>query len=186
MAIRSDRSPQQAFEESILGRRVLSGFVTLTVLAIIVWNLPASELKDTISPYVAPYVTSAGLSQSWRIFAPNLRRTDQSLYARVEYSDGDTAIWSPPGDRALGAVRTERWRKFLDVARQDSSADLWNPLARHIAREHVSGGVSPTSVTLVRASTPVPEPGSDDQPESGAEEFYTLLLDPETGREVSR
>jgi hypothetical protein len=165
-------SPQQRFEESGLGRRVLSLFVTITLVAIVVWLLPASSLKSALQPIVAPYLVVSGLTQSWQLFTPEPRQTSREVYARIEYDDGSTSRWELPGGDVIGPYRSYRWRKWADELRRDRNSDMWEPAARYLADLHATGGKTPTSVTLVRRWAPVPELGSGDVAEWQEYDFY--------------
>lgn len=173
------RSPQQVFEESDFGRRVISGFIVLTVVSIAAWNLPASELRGVLRPVLSPYVTTVGLNQSWRLFAPNPTRTSRELYAEVGYADGSKAVWRPPDGVLLDSYRTYRWRKWAAELRKDSSEEMWEPAAVFIAGETVRDGEVPTSVTLVRRWMKVPELGSGEEGVWREYAFYTLELETE-------
>lgn len=165
-------SPQQRFEESGLGRRVLSLFLTITLISILIWNLPSSALKSTLQPIVTPYLVTAGLTQSWQLFAPDPRQTSLEIYARIEYDDGTEARWELPGGDVIGSYRSYRWRKWARELRLDRNSEMWEPAARYLAGLHATGGKTPTSVTLVRRWAPVPALGSGDVAEWQEDEFY--------------
>lgn len=179
------RSPQQAFEESEFGRRVISGFLAFTVVSLVLWNMPSSELKDSVRPLVSPYIMTVGLSQSWKLFSPNPVRTTRELYARVEYADGSEDVWRPPDGVLLDSYRSYRWRKWAAELRKNSSEEKWEPAAAFIARQSPRTGTVPTSVTLVRRWADVPAPGSGEDLVWDEREFYTLDFTDE-GRVGSR
>ena len=167
-----ETSPQQRFEESGLGRGVISLVLAITLVTIIVWVLPSSVLRSTLQPIVAPYALAAGLNQSWHLFAPNPRQTSREVYARIEYDDGSTSRWELPGGRVIGPYRSYRWRKWADELRLDRSSEMWERAARYLAGLHATDGKTPIRVTLVRRWAPVPELGSGDVAEWNEHDFY--------------
>lgn len=173
-----DPSPQQTFEESRVGRAVISLFLTITLVAIVIWNMPESYLKSELKPIVTPYVALVGLDQSWRIFAPDPRQTSLTVHARIEYDDGSESRWELPGGDLIGPYRSYRWRKWADEMRLDDNSEMWEPTARYLANLHSTGGQTPTRVTLVRRWAAVPDLGSGEEADWQEFEFYEYELEP--------
>lgn len=173
-----EASPQQAFESSTFGRAVISLFLTITVLSIVIWNMPNSYLRSVLQPIVTPYVAVVGLDQSWRIFAPNPRQTSLTVHARIEYDDGSASRWELPGGEIVGPYRSYRWRKWADQMRLDDNSEMWEPTARYLASLHSTGGRTPTTVTLVRRWADVPALRSGDEAEWQEFDFYVLDVEP--------
>jgi hypothetical protein len=173
-----DSSPQQRFEETRLGRGVISLFLTITVLSIVIWNMPDSYLRATVQPIVTPYVALVGLDQSWRIFAPDPRQTSLFIHARIEYDDGSESRWDMPAGDVIGPYRSYRWRKWADQVRQDARSAMWEPTARYLASLHTADGRTPTRVTLVRTWADVPALGSGDAAEWHEFEYFIYELEP--------
>lgn len=173
-----DPSPQQRFEESALGRVVISLFLTITVFSIVIWNMPDSYIRATVQPIVTPYVMIAGLDQSWRIFAPQPRLTSLFIHARIEYDDGSESRWDLPAGDVIGPYRSYRWRKWADQARQDDNSEMWEPTARYLASLHATGGRTPIRVTLVRTWADVPGLRSGETAEWHEFDFYVYELEP--------
>lgn len=143
---------QERVEASPLGRGVLSVLLAVTVGAIVLWNLPTSELRELAVPVVQPYVNAAGLDQRWNLFAPNPPQRTYEVVARIQYSDGSQVLWRSP--------RNDRWRKWLGVIRNDRSRRLWKPTAAWIAGHHDDGGRRTEQVELILRSRDLPPPGS--------------------------
>lgn len=145
-------------EASPLGRRLFSVFLALTVGSILVWNLPASEVRELAEPVIDPYVHTAGLDQRWNLFAPNPPRQTYQVVARIEYADGSQALWRSP--------RNDRWRKWLGIIRSERSRRLWQPTAAWIAGHHDDGGRRTESVELIlrHRELPPPDSGLPEQP----------------------
>lgn len=163
------RSPQERFEASRHGRWLLSAFLALSVGAMVVWNLPESEIRALTLPIVEPYVNTSGLDQRWNLFAPNPPRRTYEVVARIEYADGSRALWQSP--------RNDRWRKWLGVIRNERSRRLWEPTAAWIAEHHDGGDRRTTQVELIVRGRDLPPPGSGlPTPEWEQEVFFTYRV----------
>lgn len=145
-------SLQERVEASRTGRWVISALLVVTLAAVPIWNMPESELRETVHPVVEPYVNATGLDQVWNLFAPNPPRRTFEIVARIEYADGSLALWRPP--------RNDRWRKWLGTIRFGSNQRLWEPTASWIARHHDDGGRRTVQVKLIQRHRDLPPPGS--------------------------
>jgi hypothetical protein len=171
---------QERLESTTPGRIAISVFVAVTLAALIVWNLPGSQLKSDLLPAAKPYLIGAGLDQDWSIFAPDPRRQVLEFEARLTYADGVTTTWRIPSlDRVIGAYRTYRWRKWVEHVRADATSELWRPAAIFVARHHRRDGKLPLRVTLVRRWYDVLPPGhGGGHPPWNEYVFYTLAITP--------
>lgn len=152
---------QRRLEDSGTGRALISGFIIFTVAAMLISNLPASELRRTGMKVFDPYLDASGLHQNWNLFAPDPRRTTLQLEARITFDDGTTTVWHPPtGNPFVGVYRTFRWRKWAGNVLAASNDELLEPAADWIALMHTKDGKVPISVELVRRSYVAPAPGS--------------------------
>ena len=151
---------QERLETSPIGRAFLSGILLFTLAAMIVSNLPESELRRSASRIVNPYLDLTGLHQNWNLFAPDPRRITLRLEARITYADGSTSVWHPPaGDPFVGVYGSFRWRKWAGNVVSLSSSSLWGPTAAWLARTHTRDGRHPIRVVLVRRFYQAPAPG---------------------------
>ena len=171
---------QERIESSAAGQIALSLFIVVTLVAVVVTNLPESLLRRNLLRVADPYLRSTGLDQNWRIFAPNPRQTSLRLEARVRYDDGSVVVWQPPaGGDLVGVYRDYRWRKWLEnVTVAPEREVLWRPAAMFAARQVGGPKHTPDSVTLVMSSQELRAPGAPG-PDRGAwrdEAFYTLSL----------
>jgi hypothetical protein len=157
------RSPQEAVESTLAGKLAISGFIVFLLIALLVSNLPESELKDTGRPLVRPLLEATALSQTWNLFAPNPRQSTLRLEARMTYADGTTSTWRPPdGDPVVSEYRSYRWRKWATNVMSDRRQGQWPQVARWVAEHHRRDGQLPTQVVLVRQFYFAPAPGSGD------------------------
>jgi hypothetical protein len=58
------------FEAAAIGEALISALVGVVVLICVVWNLPDSEVKATLTPVSLPIASATGLAQPWRMYAP--------------------------------------------------------------------------------------------------------------------
>ena len=163
------------FEESRLGRVLLSLVMAVLVVAVVIWNLPAGRPREELRPAAAHVLLPLGLDQDWALFAPDPRGFSVGVEARLTYADGRRRVVVPPHNgRVVAPYRTYRWQKYVERLRADDYASLWEPTARWYAREH---GPGVTRVELVRTFRDAAKPGAaDGRPARGEFSFYTLEL----------
>jgi hypothetical protein len=112
--------------------------IAVILVCLLVGNMPASVLRDRLSPGLRPLTVGAGLEQDWGVFSPDPRRVSFYLSARVTFADGSTAVWRPPSRAGVwGAYRAARWQKYVEYARADDRRDvLWQPLVEWVAAKY--------------------------------------------------
>jgi hypothetical protein len=144
-------SIQQRIEQNALGRAAISVFLVVTLIAIVVVNLPESVLRRRLIGPVQPYLNATGLDQNWALFAPEPRRSILDLDAVVHYDDGSTAVWRFPHQNAvIGQYRDYRWRKWAENAVNGTAnrGVLLPPAALYAAAEMQRSGRRITSVAV--------------------------------------
>jgi hypothetical protein len=160
----SEPGLQERLEGTVVGKIVLSSVIVYLLVALLVTNLPQSELKSTAEPAVEGFLEASALSQTWNLFAPNPRRSTLRLEARMVYEDGTQLVWrQPDGDAVVGEYRAYRWRKWASNMMSDRRQGMWPDLARWVAENHRRDGLLPIEVTLVRQFYFAPPPGSDER-----------------------
>ena len=159
-----DDTIQARLERDPLGRALLSGFLLLVLGALLVSNLPSSELKSEAMPAFEPLIDATALTQNWNLFAPDPRNSTLRLAARMTYPDGVTLEWhQPESDPIIGPYRAYRWRKFANNLLSDRRSFLWPDVIAWLAREHRRDGQAPERVVLLRQFYFAPAPGSGDR-----------------------
>lgn len=159
-----DDTMQARLERDPLGRALLSGFLLLVLGALLVSNLPSSELKREAMPAFEPLIDATALTQNWNLFAPDPRNSTLRLAARMTYPDGVTLEWhQPESDPIIGPYRAYRWRKFANNLLSDRRSFLWPDVIAWLAREHRRDGHAPERVVLLRQYYFAPAPGSGDR-----------------------
>jgi predicted DCC family thiol-disulfide oxidoreductase YuxK len=170
------RGWQQRFEESAFGRGILSTLIVVTVLFIVVDNVPDSYVKQKLLRPGLPYLSAVGLDQNWALFAPDPRRVSIQVFAIVAFDDGKTVRWYPPSNGSLiGTYRDYRWRKWEEQITGAQNSVLWRPAAIWAAQRVARPGHYVTRVALIERFTPIEPPGTT--PESGPASqhlFYVL------------
>ncbi len=152
---------QRRLETSANGRALISGFILFALFAMLISNLPASELRVTGMKIADPFLDVTGLHQNWNLFAPDPRRATLQLEARIRYADGSVVVWHPPvGDPFIGLYRTFRWRKWAGNVLASDNDELLKPTADWLARAHATPGHVPVEVVIVKRSYVAPRPGS--------------------------
>jgi hypothetical protein len=144
-------SVQQRIEDSPLGRAAISAFLVVTLIAIVVINLPQSALRRKLIGPVQPYLNAVALDQNWALFAPEPRRSILDLDAVVHYDDGSSAVWRFPHQNAvIGQYRDYRWRKWAENAVNGTAnrGVLLPPAALYAASEMQRSGRRITSVAV--------------------------------------
>jgi hypothetical protein len=171
---------QERFESTAVGRGIISLFLVMTLVSVVTWNLPSSELKAETVGVIAPYVNATGLNQNWSVFAPEPRRSTIVLEARITYADGTRETWQPPDRNAVvGGYSDYRWRKWYEHVMSGDETFLWKPAAEYVARLHTREGRQPVRVVLIRRSQALLAPGPG--PERGEwteTTLYTLIVRP--------
>ncbi|MCO8128669.1 hypothetical protein NHL50_15770 [Acidimicrobiia bacterium EGI L10123] len=169
---------QARLEAHPVGRLVISAFLVVLLAAMVVSNLPRSELKRQTLPLVEPVLDVTALTQNWSLFAPQTRTTTLRLAARMTYADGSTDHWyQPHGNPVFGPYRAYRWRKLANNVLTDHRPDLWADLTAWVARNHRREGQTPIAVTLLRQYSVTPTPGSGERVRPGwrQDELYRAV-----------
>jgi Family of unknown function (DUF5819) len=171
---------QQRLESSVAGRAAISVFLIVTLVSLIVWNLPDSEIQRKSLKFVRPYITALSLEQNWGVFAPDPRRQTIDFFARVRYDDGsEEVVRMPTGGSVVGAYWDYHWWKWVESVISDKRDALWKPAAVWFARRATTDTRRPVKVMLVRRwydlYPPGPGPSHGDWNEKT---YYTLTVTP--------
>ena len=164
---------QARLERSTLGQAVISLLVVAVVGAILVINMPDSQLKRDLGRVTTPLVNATGLDQNWGIFAAP-RTISAYVDAHVRFSNGTTSVVKLPTGSGIAAYANYRWQKYEEVLRPDDGKPYWNAYAQYVANGARKSGKQPVQVSLVRrwAETRPPGPG----PAHGPWQEYTFYV----------
>ena len=166
---------QARLEKSVIGQALISLFVLVIVGAILVINMPDSQLKRDLNRLAIPIVNVTGLDQNWGIFSAP-RTIAAYVDAQVKFSDGSTTIVKLPTGSGVSAYVNYRWQKYEEVIRPDDGKQYWNAYAAYVANGARKPGREPVQVTLFRRWAPSLPPGPG--PAHGAwQQFPIYTLD---------
>ncbi len=172
--------PMGVFQDSRVGRAVISGLMALLVTVLVGWNIPASGVRDELRSDLRPLVNTLGMNQGWEVFSPNPSTTSINVVADVTFANGDRERFEfPGGEPVLGALRQYRWRKWERRIRLEKHRRLWRPTTDWIAREMAQPGNPVVTVILVRDWSRTPAPGSGDDRTWQEVEFFTAEYEAE-------
>jgi hypothetical protein len=166
----------QRFEQSRLGEAVISGVVTVVVLIGVLWNLPDSPIKRTLTPTLRPIATSIGLEQKWTMYAPEPISALEDMQVRVRMADGEERLWSwHRGDRLIGPFSWYHWQKLKEqVSREPQSRA---GVARWAVREVTTPAERPVHVQMLLRNEPLPAPGTNSADTVTVAVLYDEALD---------
>ncbi|BDI28161.1 hypothetical protein CCAX7_002120 [Capsulimonas corticalis] len=179
---------QERAQWAAFGRVAITVFVVWHLFALVVWALAGtSEVARQGMSIVRPYMTLTGLNQGWLMFAPEPYKLDVYVETVVHYADGSQRVWDYPRMDQLrydDRYRSERYRKYIEVAHQEGFSYLWHSMATYAARiNNDRPGSRPVSVDLIRHFRVLPDiqttaPGAPPPP-MGVYKFYSTDIQPE-------
>lgn len=165
-------------EASTPGRAAISILILVTLLAVLVTNLPDSALRRSLAEKTQPYLNAIGLDQNWGVFAPDPRRQVLELEATITYRGGRTESWRPPvRDDFIGAYSDYHWQKIMEnTISEDGPGYLTTRLAKWLLRERADREPPPVRISIVRRLADLAPPGPlADRPLSFAEKQLIRL-----------
>lgn len=133
-------------------RAFVSAFIVFYLVAVIIWICPWSRAKETL---VKPYEEQMyffGCWQGFAVFAPDPRKVNFRIHAKITYDDGSVFVWHYPAMEKLGFFERyyrEHYRKFGNDC-LNSTELLWRDFARFVARKNDRAGKHPVTVALTR------------------------------------
>ena len=163
---------QQRFEESHLGKVVISGLVAVFLLVGVVWNLPESPIQKSLLPLVQPVAAPAGLDQYWGMYGTPSRRVE-TVEVHVKMANGEDRVWTmQPGERGVGWW--DRWIMLRRAVMVDSS--VRPQLARWVARQVTEPTERAVGVAVVLRTETLSPPGEGADSKSAMKVLYQEAL----------
>lgn len=150
----------ERFERSATGEALISAMVAVVVLIGVVWNLPDSHVKRTITPTLRPIASATGLQQNWTMYAPEPISSLEDMQVRVRMADGSERMWSwQRGDRLIGPFAWYHWQKLKEQAIRvpDSRAGI----VHWVVRQLTTPAERPIHVQMLFRNELLPQPGKD-------------------------
>jgi hypothetical protein len=151
---------QQRVEESHAGRVAISVLVLVILITGVVWNLPDSPLRRSLSPALRPVAMGTGLSQQWALFAPSPNRRLETLEVRVAMADGTERIWTVrPGERVVGSLA---WMHWVHLMRRAVVEPAIRPQISHwVVREVTTPAERPVGVQMIMKTQNLSKPSEN-------------------------
>jgi hypothetical protein len=113
------------------------------------------------------YIRAFELNQGWNLFAPQPRKNNFYISARIQYSDGTSVDWIPAQNTQMDYVtRSFKWRyrkwesNLVDSRDLHMKADACRYALRQVPQQP---GKVPEKVILTRHWVPIPAPDSKEQ-----------------------
>lgn len=146
-------------------QRLVVAFVCFHILAISIFAIPIDFLPlRSLRNLLAPYIVCIGMTESWDMFAPDPKATDQFLKAIVFRASGQTEVYSFPRMEELSLwerYRKERYRKFTESLLCNECSGLWPDVEKAVARRENKPADPPIKVVLIKFESPIdPKAGS--------------------------
>jgi hypothetical protein len=164
------------FERSIAGEALISVFVTVAVLIGVVWNLPNSDIKQSLTPALRPIATATGLQQRWQMYAPEPISSLESIQVRVRMAEGPDRVWAwQQGDRLIGPFSWYHWQKLKEQMVRESAGRAG--VAHWVVRELTTPGEQPVGVQMLFRNEQLPPPGRNAPRTVTVETLYDEKLD---------
>jgi hypothetical protein len=152
-------------------RWLSNGVIVVTLGAFAVSFPPLSTSHEAVRERARSTLGECGVRPpEWRLFAPNVHKTNTVLVAHVTLADGTVQRWESPDfrDRSwLRRFREGQLPKFWDNLRRDKNHAAWRPFARWAAQQ-AAPGERVAKVELERRVTEVSAPVVDRAPAAGA------------------
>ena len=155
---------QQRFEDSSVGKGLISGLIAIVLFIGIVSNLPLSPLARSLQKVVAPIANSVGLETEWRMYSvPETRLI--SIEVDVKMANGDTRVWHlEPGNPGVGWW--SRWTALkYSVFR---NANVPPQLAHWVIGQITKSGERAVEVTVFLHTENLSKPGEESAGKSPA------------------
>jgi hypothetical protein len=146
-----------------LKRLAISAFVALHLSAVLLWNLPASALKERLAGWTAFYIMPTGQCQAWNMFSPDPLKDNLALRAVVRDRFGLRRNFDFPCNADLSpwqAVVAYRHPKYAAELNVPTAVAQREYAARYVLRKvGLPPNAYPADVELYYDLRPTPAPG---------------------------
>ncbi|WP_185976272.1 hypothetical protein [Mycolicibacterium sp. 018/SC-01/001] len=146
-------------ERSPAGECLISVLVSVVVLIGIVWNLPASHLRERLVEPLQPIAESTGLQQKWSMYAPDPISVVETLEVRVEMAEGGVRTWTSERTHpAISSLQWYHWQKLKEQLIRNNAA--MPDFVRWVVGELTSPGERPVRATVLVHREALQAPGA--------------------------
>jgi hypothetical protein len=154
-----------------MGQALISAVVCVIVLIGVVWNLPDSEVKRTLTPTLRPIASAIALDQVWQMYAPEPINRLETVEVHVTMADGADRMWTiHKGDLVIGPFAWYRWQKLKEqtIRQPDTRAGI----AHWVVHELTNPAEHPIRVHMVLRTEDLPAPGKNGPRTTTVETLY--------------
>jgi hypothetical protein len=165
---------QERFEESRVGKQVISAIILVILGVQVVWSMPDSAIRRGLMPIVEP-ANVINVNERWSMFAPNIGTRVENFEVQVTMADGSARVWRlEPGSRLQKIFWPSRLPLMTETAmrQQDGRRDL----ARWIVREVTGPSERPAKVVMMFHFKVLPRPGESSKNPTGTKVIYEEVL----------
>lgn len=93
----------------------ISAMIVVILAVGVTYSLPASAIRQVLSPILEPVAITFGLDQNWSLFAPSPPQRQEDIEVHVTMADGIDKVWTlPQRNPIFGVAFLHRWRKFKE------------------------------------------------------------------------
>lgn len=184
---RADAASETAKPGS-LRKKIVVAFVAFHLFVIALFSIPLEKgFIETLRVPFKPYVICLGMTESWRMFAPNPKSSEQFFKAVVMTAHGRSEVYSFPRMEDLSyseRYREERYRKFQEEVVCSECSGLWPDIEKRVARLKSTPSDPADRVILVKFESRIdPKTGlTGDDAQAVPSVLSELFLEPEDRR----
>ncbi|MDQ1729915.1 MAG: hypothetical protein QOK10_74 [Pseudonocardiales bacterium] len=154
-----------------MGQALISALVCVIVLVGVVWNMPDSEVKRTLTPTLQPIASAMSLDQVWRMYAPEPISRLETVEVHVTMAGGADRMWTiHKGDLVIGPFAWYRWQKLKEQTIREAGTRA--SIAHWVVRELTNPSEHPIRVQMVFRTEDLPAPGKDGPRTTNVETLY--------------
>jgi hypothetical protein len=167
-------SLQQRFEESRLGRRVISGIIVVIIGTQVVWSMPYSAIKGVLMPIVEP-ANVINVNEGWTVFAPETGSRVFWFEVDVIMADGSTRVWKREPNPVLEKIfLPDRWPLMVETAirQQDGRREF----ARWVVDRVTEPSENPVKVVMLFNFKVLAPPGQPSRSSISTKVLYEETL----------
>jgi hypothetical protein len=165
---------QQRFEESRVGRRIISGIIVVFLGTQVVWSMPDSAIRRGLMPIVEP-VNAIGLNERWSMFAPRISSRVEELEVDVTMADGSTRVWKHlPNSRLEKIFLPDRWDLMAATALRQQDGRI--EFGRWVVDRVTGPSDRPVKLVMMFHFRVLPPPGQPSKGATGTKVIYEEVL----------
>jgi hypothetical protein len=165
---------QQRFEESRLGKWLISGVIVVILGTQVVWSMPDSAIRGALMPIVEP-ANAIGVNERWSLYAPRVASRVEEFEVDVTMADGSTRIWRHvPNPRLEKIFLPDRWELVAATALRQQDGRIG--FARWVVDAVTGPSDRPVKVVMMFRFKVLAPPGQPSKGATGTKVVYEEVL----------